>query len=234
MTQHIKKKPKFMQSKAGDPVELERNALSAIRNVMVEDAPEPPRRARKREAVDLARAEAADAQDMARNSTPRPRVKSERLQAAAPLAAQEKMQAPKSGRLDAARASLSSYRPSRRSVMIASAVLFVLLFPWLVFWTVFLSVFVLVGVFLALGHDGFWLRVTDLVQAYTSRFPERAGPLHRKLDAFAMKWDTILDRFPDGSVDGLYMPDFNDLAQAESRYDAALDRRFADLRGGGV
>lgn len=46
-----------------------------------------------------------------------------------------------------------------------------------------------------------------------------------------MKWDAVLDRFPEGTVDGLYLPDFGEMAEAEARHDAALDRRFDRLRG---
>lgn len=67
---------------------------------------------------------------------------------------------------------------------------------------------------------------------YARRRPNRAAELHRKLDAFAMKWDAVLDRFPEGSVDGLYLPDFGELATADARHDEALDRRFANLRKG--
>ena len=45
-----------------------------------------------------------------------------------------------------------------------------------------------------------------------------------------MKWDAVLDRFPEGTVDGLYLPDFGEMAAAEARHDAALDRRFDRLR----
>ena len=45
-----------------------------------------------------------------------------------------------------------------------------------------------------------------------------------------MKWDAVLDRFPEGTVDGLYLPDFGEMAAAETRYDEALDRRFDSLR----
>ena len=65
---------------------------------------------------------------------------------------------------------------------------------------------------------------------YARRHPSRSVELHRKLDNFAMKFDAFLDRFPEGTVDGLYLPDLGDLAEADQRHDEALDRRFETLR----
>ncbi|MFG6515814.1 hypothetical protein ACGYLX_00010 [Sulfitobacter sp. 1A13496] len=106
----------------------------------------------------------------------------------------------------------------------------VVLRPWLVFGVLFITVFIVLGVFLALGYDGFWQRAMALGRWYAARRPERAAALHARLDAFAIKWDAVLDRFPEGTVDGLYLPDFGEMAAAEARHDAALDRRFDRLR----
>ncbi|MCZ4368120.1 hypothetical protein [Sulfitobacter dubius] len=121
-------------------------------------------------------------------------------------------------------------RPSPRAVMLSLFALAVILRPWLVLSVVFIAVFVTLGVFLALGYDGFWGRALALGRWYAARRPERAAALHAGLDAFAMKWDAVLDRFPEGMVDGLYLPDFGEMAAAETRHDEALDRRFDSLR----
>ncbi|KIN66448.1 hypothetical protein Z945_3868 [Sulfitobacter noctilucae] len=128
------------------------------------------------------------------------------------------------------KSSLTSYRPTPKHIALAGFALLVLFRPWLVVGLLFLSLFVMVGVFLILGYDGFWRRAMGLARWYAKRRPSRAAELHRKLDNFAMKWDAILDRFPEGSVDGLYLPDFGDLATADARHDKALDRRFADMQ----
>jgi len=44
-------------------------------------------------------------------------------------------------------------------------------------------------------------------------------------------WDGILDRFPEGTVDGLYLPDFGELAAADDRHTEAMDRRLSGLHG---
>lgn len=134
------------------------------------------------------------------------------------------------GRIATIKAALLGYRPTPRHIVIASAALVILFRPWLVVGVAFLSLFILTGVFLILGYDGFWRRAMGLARWYARRHPSRAVELHRKLDTFAMKWDAILDRFPEGTVDGLYLPDFGDLAEAESKHDAALDRRFSEMR----
>ncbi|MGB3243322.1 MAG: hypothetical protein WBB25_02215, partial [Sulfitobacter sp.] len=84
--------------------------------------------------------------------------------------------------------------------------------------------------FLFLGYDGFWRRAMRVSRWYARQHPSRSGEIDRKLDNFAMKFDAFLDRFPEGSVDGLYLPDFGDRAEAEGRHDEALDRRFNSLR----
>ena len=127
---------------------------------------------------------------------------------------------------------VTGYRPKPKHLVVAALALLVLLRPWLVVGLILLTIFLFIGVFLILGYDGFWRRAMGLGRWYARRRPSRAVELHRKLDAFAMKWDAILDRFPEGSVDGLYLPDFGDLATADKRHDEALDRRFSDMREG--
>lgn len=122
-----------------------------------------------------------------------------------------------------------SYRPTPKHVVWGVLALVLLFRPWLVFWAVLLSVFIVMGMFLVLGYDGFWQTVMKAGRWYGKRRPHRAAALQAKMDGFAVKWDRVLDHFPDGTVDGLYMPDFGQLATAETRYDAALDRRFADM-----
>jgi hypothetical protein len=128
------------------------------------------------------------------------------------------------------KAKVTSYRPTVLHIILAVLALTVFFRPWLVLGIVFLAGFVMTGVFLILGYDGFWRRAMGVARWYARKRPTRSVELHRKLDSFAMKWDAVLDRFPEGSVDGLYLPDFGDLAAADARHDAALDRRFDSLR----
>lgn len=133
-------------------------------------------------------------------------------------------------KIDALKAKVLGYRPTRKHIFWGAFALLVLMRPWLVVGLFFLSLFVLVGVFLILGYDGFWRRAMAIGRWYARRNPERSVELHRKLDRFAMRWDMILDRFPEGSVDGLYMPDFGDLAEADARHEEAMERRLSSLQ----
>ena len=128
------------------------------------------------------------------------------------------------------RARVLGYRPAVRHVLLACLALLLLFRPWLVLGLLFLGMALILSVFLALGYDGFWRRGMALGRWYASRRPERAADLHNRLDAFAMKWDAVLDRFPEGTVDGLYLPDFGEMAAADARHDAALERRLGSLR----
>jgi len=125
---------------------------------------------------------------------------------------------------------LPDWRPSPGMITLAVLALLVVLRPWLVLGLILLMVFITLGVFLALGYDGFWQRAMALGRWYAKRRPERAARIHARLDAFAMRWDAVLDRFPEGTVDGLYLPDFGEMAAADARHDEALDRRFDSLR----
>jgi len=126
---------------------------------------------------------------------------------------------------------LRGYRPTRGHIALAAFVLLLLFRPWLVFGLTVLSIIILIGAFLSVGYDGFWQGVIKVTSWYAKRRPSRAAHLHARLDRFAMRWDAFLDRFPEGTVDGLYLPDLNEMATAEKRHEEALDRRLSGLQG---
>ncbi|MGC1497181.1 MAG: hypothetical protein WA790_15330 [Sulfitobacter sp.] len=140
----------------------------------------------------------------------------------------------KDGFITGAKAKVFNYRPTTKHIVFACLGSLIFFRPWLILGILFMSAFAITGIFLILGYDGFWRRAMGLARWYARRRPARSAELHRKLDSFAMKWDGVLDRFPEGSVDGLYLPDFGDLADVEARHDAALDRRFEGLRENGA
>ena len=212
-----------------DDAGLDPNSLAAIRNLLASEPEVAPQPVKERQA---AKAEAAFAplpepNDPARQ--PREVMTSKGEAKAAKRAAKAKV-ASGDGIVARAKAKVFGYRPKKKHIVLASLALVIFFRPWLVLGLLFLSGFVITGVFLILGYDGFWRRAMGLARWYARRRPERSVELHRKLDSFAMKWDAVLDRFPEGSVDGLYLPDFGDLAEAEARHEAALDRRFDSLR----
>lgn len=139
----------------------------------------------------------------------------------------------KARRLRAPRAampSLRGYRPKRKHVALALIVLLALVRPWLLVALLLLPIIVTTALFLALGHDRFWGGVIRGYHWYAARRPERAEKLRRRADAFAMRWDAILDRVPEGYVDALYFPDLDSLAEREERHARAMDDRMARLR----
>lgn len=121
------------------------------------------------------------------------------------------------------------YRPSAKVVLWAGFALLLFLRPVLVIGLSLLAALVMIGVFLVVGYDRFWRGAMRAARWYASRHPDRAAAMHEKLDAFALKWDAVLDRFPEGSVDGLYLPDFDSMVTADARHDATMERRFADM-----
>jgi hypothetical protein len=129
---------------------------------------------------------------------------------------------------------IRAYRPTPMQIFLAVLALIVVTRPWLVLGLLFLSIIILTGVFLITGYDGFWQGVVRISRWYANRRPARAAVIHARLDRFAVRWDSILDRFPEGTVDALYLPDFGDLAQADVRHGEALDRRLAGLNEKGA
>ncbi len=225
MTDEAKPQPKT------DAAELDPNSLAAIRSLLAgEDETAPSPEAKPVQAT------------AAHSAAPAKEAKRDRL---SPLAPQAQVDAapgktvkpprPKGetmfGMIKAkVTARVRGYRPKPKHIILVSLALLVFFRPWLVIGLLFLFAFVLAAVFLILGYDGFWRRVMQVSRWYARKHPSRSVELHRKLDNFAMRFDAFLDRFPEGSVDGLYLPDFGDLAEADARHGEALDRRFENLR----
>ncbi|AXI45119.1 hypothetical protein C1J03_03145 [Sulfitobacter sp. SK012] len=145
---------------------------------------------------------------------------------------------PESGRfaskIEALKAKVTGYRPTPRHILLGCLLVLIVMRPWLVVGFVLLIVFVFTVIFLILGYDGFWHRSMALGRWYAKRRPKRTAELHGRMDLFAVRWDAFLDRFPEGTVDGLYLPDFGALAQADARHEEALERRLDGLRNDGA
>lgn len=219
--------------------DLDPQSLAAIKALLVEEAPEDA-------AVNAVAAEAAYREapqpepeperraaqafpDLAEAAPAQPPRKS-RFKRSKPAPRAAKRQSAGSGWIGAVKARITGYRPTPRHILLASAALLIVFRPWLVVGLLVLGLLLLGLVFLVLGYDGFWLRAMGAARWYASRHPDRAEELNRKFDTFAMKWDAFLDRFPEGTVDGLYLPDLGDMAQRDARHAEALDRRMQDLR----
>lgn len=236
-------RPKTSQPPVAETDDLDASSIAAIRSLLAEEtnnrsavsAVSPQDRIKRAFAplsggkAPVSGAERRDAADVmpevAREALPLKQTKRARLEEV------QVEDAPRKARRPAAiKGRLQGFRPTPRHLILASLMLVAFFRPWLVLGVLVLFTFVMVGVFLILGYDGFWLRAMAAARWYARRRPARAARLHAKLDRFAMRWDAVLDRFPEGTVDGLYLPDFGQMAQAEVRHDAALDRRFEKLR----
>lgn len=125
---------------------------------------------------------------------------------------------------------LRGYRPRRRHILGLAVVLVVLLRPWLMVAVVLLPLITVLGLLIGLGHDRFWDGALRGFRWYAHRRPARAEALRRRIDRFAMRWDAVLDRFPAGTVDALYLPDLDSLQQRDAAHARALDERMTRLR----
>ena len=112
----------------------------------------------------------------------------------------------------------------------ALAVLVLLLRPQWVVLFVFALLFLVVGAFAFLGADRVWNGVMTLLVRYKTRHPEKSNQLEARLDRFALRWDVFLDRFPEGSVDGLYLPDLQALQRRDDAHVDAVNDRLSRMR----
>ncbi len=130
------------------------------------------------------------------------------------------------GHVEPAFAALRNFRPSTRHLAIVSMALLVVVRPhWFVISGV-LIVALIVGSFLILGSDRIWRGVLAWLNHVDRRDPERAMHMRVRLDRFACRWDAILDFFPDGMVDGLYMPDLQAMQNADEAHTKAMAARL--------
>lgn len=123
-------------------------------------------------------------------------------------------------------ARLRAFRPSTRHVALVSVALLVVVRPhWFVIAAI-LTAALLIGAFLTLGSDRIWRMVVAGLARVEIRNPDRAARLRVRLDRFACRWDAILDVFPEGSVDGLYMPDLQAMQNADDAHTRAMSARL--------
>lgn len=243
------------QNNTADDHGLDAESLNAIRSILTEEDKPSPRRTMKRATAAEPASEERDVAPLRRKADDLPPLQSPEMEpkAAAPLAKRgfslrrkpavdapsrpvaqpdpvrtpSPVAAGEAGMMDR----IKAYRPKPVHIALGAFALLIVMLPWLVFGVAFLLAIIAIGVFLILGYDGFWQGVMKAGRWYAKRRPERAVVLNKRLDAFAMRWDAVLDRFPEGSVDGLYLPDFGELATAEKRHEDALDRRLSGLSG---
>ncbi|MEM8577846.1 MAG: hypothetical protein AAGF60_08345 [Pseudomonadota bacterium] len=125
---------------------------------------------------------------------------------------------------------LPAWRPKAWQVAVLLSTLLLLLRPHWVLLAVLLIAFSILGVFALAGADRTWGWAVSGLRLYLRRYPDRGPRTLARLDRFAERWDRILDRFPDGSVDGLYLPDLQALMRADEAHDSAVAARLDRMR----
>ncbi|MEM6373902.1 MAG: hypothetical protein AAF727_14135 [Pseudomonadota bacterium] len=124
---------------------------------------------------------------------------------------------------------LRAFRPTTRHLALASLALLTVLRPhWVVVGAV-LCLAMVIAMFLIAGADRVWRGVNVYLNRVDARDPQRATELRTRLDSFACRWDAVLDRFPDGMVDGLYMPDFQDMQANDAAHADAMAERLSRM-----
>jgi hypothetical protein len=119
-----------------------------------------------------------------------------------------------------------NFQPTTRHLAIVSTLLLVIVRPhWFVIGIV-LALALVIGTFLALGAERIWRAVQAHLRRVEARDPARAVVLRDRLDRFACRWDAILDLFPDGMVDELYMPDLQAMEDADKAHNEAVAARL--------
>ena len=203
--------------------------LAAIRALMAQQGDTPPPVARKIPVVQAARPDPALARKAA------PSVAQVQPTNVAPSILPEGVEKPMTRLrtpewVTEAVARVLAYRPTARHLALVTLALIVVLRPWVVVSFSLLLAGSLIGTFLFLGADRFWRKLLTVISWVGARHPQVAVDMRMALDRAALRWDAFLDRFPDGWVDGLYMPDFRALAQADELHAAAMTARLERLR----
>ena len=85
--------------------------------------------------------------------------------------------------------------------------------------TFLLTLFVFLGAIVLFGADRTWRAVMRVFKFFVRQSPEKAHRFVKRMDRVALGWDGFLDRFPEGSVDGLYLPDFQSIQDVEKLVD---------------
>lgn len=120
----------------------------------------------------------------------------------------------------------------RRHFLLIGFVAAVVFFPKVVVFSVLFSLLMVVMAFYIAGGEQIWRGVILGLHDLAERDPRRAARIRYRLDKLANTWDGILDKFPTGSVDSLYMPDFQALSLDEARNEVRLKERLERLREG--
>ena len=115
---------------------------------------------------------------------------------------------------------LTSWRPTKKQILLALCLLVVVLRPMLVLGLFVLGLSVVLITYLTLGPD----RVAEICSAYwhwlAERRPKLAEAIRQRADRFALGWDRMLDWLPETWADRLALPDFSAPFDPDAQDDA--------------
>ncbi len=99
------------------------------------------------------------------------------------------------------------------------------IFLGILMWAVFV-----VGAFLLVGADRIWRAISWAAKRRATKAPDKGAKLYAWLESVADRWDRVLDCFPDGMVDTLYMPDFANFEPPKAAHKARVEAKLQTLK----
>lgn len=138
-------------------------------------------------------------------------------------------QRPRAARATSAEPKQKGYRLQRRHFVWTGLIALAFFRPYWVLATLAVFAFAIILLFWLAGPSRVWAGTLLALHRIGQRDPARSRRLRIALDRMAERWDRMLDLFPEGSVDSLYMPDFQALATAEDRHSQAMSARLSRM-----
>ncbi|MEP6067770.1 MAG: hypothetical protein ABJ246_18165 [Paracoccaceae bacterium] len=101
--------------------------------------------------------------------------------------------------------------------------------PFLFLGIVCSILFLIALAFLLIGAERIWKGVILAIREIESRNPHKAHRMRVKIQTFSDRWNGMLDRCPDGWVDGFYMPDLRALETQDLDHATTVAERLRRL-----
>ncbi|MFK7938534.1 MAG: hypothetical protein AB8B82_04085 [Roseovarius sp.] len=123
----------------------------------------------------------------------------------------------------AVKARIAGYRPTLKHIAIAGFVLVMVLRPWLIPGILFVTFWVGLIAWLTVGPDRMMEIISNGWDRLSARNPAMAERMRQRGDAFALRFDAMLDRLPDSWAEKLALPDMSKPVHADKDLDNAPD-----------
>ena len=136
---------------------------------------------------------------------------------------------PKQAKAASKRFGLGLSRIRRKHIWWAGIFVLAVWQPILLASIVGVTAFLILLAFLLIGAERIWKGVIVAIREIESRNPQKATRMRGRIQGFSERWDRVLDRCPDGWVDGLYMPDLKALETQDLDHATAVAERLRRL-----